>query len=66
MLISEIKAVQIKVGDTFNMSDDLGNFKRGEEVTVDSVELSGMDFVVTLSNNNGVTDTFYLDRDDEI
>lgn len=66
MLINEIKAVQIKVGSTFNMSDDLGNFKKGEEVTVDDVELSGMDFVITLSNNNGVTDTFYLDRDDEI
>jgi hypothetical protein len=66
MLISEIKAVQIKVGNTFNMSDDLGNFKKGEEVTVDNVELSGMDFVITLSNKAGTTDTFYLDRDDEI
>ena len=66
MLINEIKAVQIKVGNTFNMSDDLGNFKKGEEVTVDDVELSGMDFVITLSNKEGVTDTFYLDRDDEI
>jgi hypothetical protein len=66
MLINEIKAIQIKVGNTFNMSDDLGNFKKGEEVTVDDVQNSAMDIIVTLSNNKGVTDTFYLDRDDEI
>jgi hypothetical protein len=66
MLINEIKAVQIKVGNTFNMSDDLGKFKKGEEVTVDDVQNSAMDIIVTLSNNKGVTDTFYLDRDDEI
>jgi hypothetical protein len=66
MLINEVKAVQIKVGNTFKISDDLGKFKKGEEVTVDDVELSGMDFIVTLSNSNGITDTFYLDRDDEI
>ena len=66
MLINEIKAIQIKVGNTFNMSDDLGNFKKGEEVTVDDVQNSAMDIIVTLSNNKGITDTFYLDRDDEI
>ena len=66
MLINEVKAVQIKVGNTFKISYDLGKFKKGEEVTVDDVELSGMDFIVTLSNSNGITDTFYLDRDDEI
>ena len=42
MLINEVKAVQIKVGNTFNMSDDLGNFKKGEEVTVNNIELSGL------------------------
>ena len=66
MLLNEIKAIQIKVGNTFNMSDDLGNFKKGEEVTVDDVQNSAMDIIVTLSNNKGITDTFYLDRDDEI
>jgi hypothetical protein len=66
MLINEVKAVQIKVGSTFNIADDLGKFKKGEEVTVDDVQNSAMDIVVTLSNNAGITDTFYLDRDDEI
>ena len=66
MLINEVKAIQIKVGSTFNLADDLGKFKKGEEVTVDSVENSAMDFIVTMSNKDGVTDTFYLDRDDEI
>jgi hypothetical protein len=66
MLINEIKAVQIKVGSTFNIADDLGKFKKGEEVTVDNVQNSAMDIVVTLSNKAGITDTFYLDINDEI
>jgi hypothetical protein len=66
MLINEVKAMSLNIGDTFTMSDDLGNFKKGEEVTVDDIKISGMDFVVTLSNKNGNTDTFYFDRDDEI
>jgi hypothetical protein len=66
MLINEVKAVQIRIGKTFNLADDMGKFKKGEEVTVDDVQQSAMDFVITLSNNAGVTDTFYLDRDDEL
>jgi hypothetical protein len=66
MLINEVKAVQIRVGNTFNIADDLGKFKKGEEVTVDNVQQSAMDFIVTVSNKAGDKDTFYLDRDDEI
>lgn len=66
MLINEVKAVQIRVGNTFNIADDLGKFKKGEEVTVDNIQQSAMDFIVTVSNQAGDKDTFYLDRDDEI
>ena len=66
MLINEVKAVQIRVGNTFNLADDLGKFKKGEEVTVNDVQQSAMDFIVTVSNKAGDKDTFYLDRDDEI
>jgi hypothetical protein len=66
MLINEIKAISLSVGSTFNMSYSLGKFKKGEEVTVDDIQESGEDFVVTLSNESGVTDTFYLDKNDEI
>ena len=66
MLINEVKAVQIRVGNTFNLADDLGKFKKGEEVTVNDVQQSAMDFIVTVSNKAGEKDTLYLDRDDEI
>jgi hypothetical protein len=66
MLINEVKAVQIRVGNTFNLADDLGKFKKGEEVTVNDGQQSAMDFIVTVSNKAGDKDTLYLDRDDEI
>jgi len=66
MLINEVKAVSLSIGDTFVMSDSLGEFKKGEEVTVNDIQESGEDFVVTLSNVKGVKDTFYFDKNDEI
>jgi hypothetical protein len=65
MLINEIKAISLNIGDTFNMSDSLGKFEKGEEVTVKDIEPSGEDVVVTLSNGKA-TDTFYFDKNDEI
>lgn len=64
--LNEVKAISVKVGDTFKMSDELGEFKRGEEVTVIDVEPSGEDIVVTLRNESGKTDTFYFDKSDII
>ena len=65
MLINEVKAISLNVGDTFTMSDSLGKFKKGEEVTVRNIEPSGEDVVMTLSNGK-VTDEFYFDKNDEI
>jgi hypothetical protein len=65
MLINEVKAISLNIGDTFNMSDSLGKFEKGEEVIVRNIEESGEDVVVTLSNGK-VTDTFYFDKNDEI
>ena len=66
MLINELKAMYLNVGDVFTMSADLGNFTEGEQVTVENIEPSGEDVVVTLLNDKGVTDTFYFDKDEEI
>lgn len=66
MLINEVKAISLNVGSKFKMSDSLGKFKKGEEVTVDDIQPSGEDVVVTLSNDKGETDTFYFDKNDEI
>jgi len=66
MLINELKAMHLRVGDVFTMNASLGNFKQGEEVTVKSIKPSGEDIVVTLSNSKGVKDVFYFDKNDEV
>jgi hypothetical protein len=65
MLINEVKAISISVGDTFTLSGDIGKFKEKEQVTVDKVRPFGNDIELHLSNEKGDTDTFYLDRDDD-
>jgi hypothetical protein len=65
MLINEVKAISLKIGQTFTLSGEIGNFKKGETVTVDDVRPFGNDVELHLSNDNGVTDTFYLDRNDD-
>jgi hypothetical protein len=66
MLINELKAMYLNVGDVFTMSADLGKFTKGEQVTAKNIEPSGEDVVVTLVNDEGTTDTFYFDKDEEI
>lgn len=66
MLLNELKAMSLNVGEDFTISADLGNFVKGEQVTVQKKRFSGEDVVLTLINDKGVTDTFYFDKDDEI
>jgi hypothetical protein len=65
MKLSEIKAISIKVSDVFTLSGEIGNFKKGDKVTVDQIRPIGNDIKLHLSNDKGVTDTFYIDRDDD-
>jgi hypothetical protein len=65
MLINEVKAISISVGDTFILSGDIGKFKEKEQVTVDKVRPFGNDIEIHLSNETGDTDVFYLDRNDD-
>jgi hypothetical protein len=65
MFLDEIKAISIKAGEKFTLSGDIGNFKKGDEVTVDSIEPNGDDIQLHLSNDQGIKDTFYLDKDDD-
>jgi hypothetical protein len=62
--IKEEKASSIRKGDTFTLSDDIGNFKKGETVTVDDVLSFGNDIEIHLSNENNEKDVFHIDRDD--
>jgi len=63
-ILSEIKAEQISIGDMFTLSGDIGKFKKGTKVRVASVEPSGNDIKLTLTNGAN-KDTFYLDRGDD-
>lgn len=63
--LDEVKATSIKMGKVFTLSDDIGKFKAGEKVIVDEIRPFGNDIEIHLSNESGVTDTFYLDRNDD-
>jgi len=65
MLINEVKAISIRKGETFKISSDIGKFKAGEQVTVDDIRPYGNDIELHLSNDEGTTDTFYLDKNDD-
>jgi hypothetical protein len=58
-------ASSFKEKDQFTLSGDMGKFKTGETVTVVSKKSFGNDIALTLSNGTD-TDTFYLDRNDDI
>jgi hypothetical protein len=62
--LKEIQEVQIKVGDSFALRGDIGIFKKGEMVEVTDKKMFGNDVELTLSNNKGKEDKFYLDKND--
>lgn len=62
--LNEVKAISIKVGNIFTLSGDIGKFHKGEKVTVDNIKPSGNDIELSLSNETGVKDVFYMDKND--
>lgn len=64
-ILNEIKAINIKIGDTFTISNSIGKFNEGDKVTVDDVRSFGDDIELHLSDEDGNKDTFYLDKNDE-
>lgn len=63
--LKEVSAVSIKEGNTYILSDDIGKFKKGEKVEVIYVGPWGNDIELILTNNKGIKDNFYLDRNDD-
>ena len=63
-ILTEIKKAEISVGDTYTLSADLGKFKKGEEIKVTKKTPSAEDIQLYLTNDKGVTDIFYLDKND--
>lgn len=62
--LKEIQEVQIQVGDSFALRGDIGIFKKGEMVKVTDKKAFGNDVELTLSNDKGKEDKFYLDKND--
>jgi hypothetical protein len=63
--LEEIKGSQIDVGDVFTLNGDIGLFKSGETVQVKDKKMYGNDIKIILSNDQGVTDDFLIDIDDD-
>lgn len=63
--LDEIKVGQIDVGDVFTLIGDIGLFKKGEKVQVKDKGVYGNDVKLILSNDQGITDEFLLDIDDD-
>jgi hypothetical protein len=63
--LKEISVVPIKEGDNYILSGDIGEFKKGEKVKVINIESEENDILLTLINEYGIKDIFYLDKNDD-
>jgi hypothetical protein len=63
--LNEVKATQIAVGNQFTLSGDIGKFVKGDKVEIIKVTPFGNDIEIKLTNEEGTTDTFYLDKNDD-
>jgi uncharacterized protein YktA (UPF0223 family) len=60
----EVDMSSMQPGQEFVLSDDLGNFKRGERVIIENIKEEDEDVKVTFINEAGVKDNFYFDPSD--
>lgn len=63
--LNEVKATSIKVGKTFTLSNDIGKFVKGDQITVKDIKKSGEDVELHMSNQHGDEDVFYIDKNDD-
>jgi hypothetical protein len=64
-MLREILSMNIKVGSTYTLNSDLGNFKKGDKVTIMNKIPFGDDWKIIMSNEEGIKDDFIIDKDDE-
>jgi hypothetical protein len=62
--LNELKATQVNIDDSFILSADIGEFRKGETVRVMDVKSTGDDVEIKFINNKGIIDIFYLDKND--
>jgi hypothetical protein len=64
MLLKESDIATVKVGMKYTLSSDLGDLNRGDNVTITKITPLENDVEVFLVNEDGVSDVFYLDKED--
>lgn len=64
--LNEVQANLLKQGKKYTMIDDIGIFKKGEEVIIDSVRPYGSEIQIKLIGSKGKTDTFIIDINDNL
>jgi len=60
-----VSAAHIKDGDTFTVAGDMGNFVKGDKVTVTKIEAYGNDIRIYMTSDSGVKDFIIVDKNDD-
>lgn len=63
-MIQLLNELKITKGETLTISANIGNFKKGDKVTVTQVNPNGDDVEIHLRNKKGIKDVFYMDESD--
>lgn len=64
--LSEVQANLLKQGKRYTIAEDIGVFKKGESVLVDSVRQYGSEIRVGLVGDKGKKDFFIIDINDNL
>jgi hypothetical protein len=60
-----VSAAYIKDGDTFTVAGGMGNFVKGDKVTVTKIEAYGNDIRIYMTSDSGVKDFIIVDKNDD-
>jgi hypothetical protein len=60
-----VSAAHIKDGDTFTVAGGMGNFVKGDKVTVTKIEAYGNDIRIYMTSDSGVKDFIIVDKNDD-
>lgn len=65
-MIELLNEIKITKGESLTISANIGNFKKGDEVTVTDIVPNGDDIELHLRNSKGVKDVLYMDKTDSL
>lgn len=64
--IQFLKESKITKGDEITLTMPIGNFKKGDQLTVIDVKPNGDDIEVHLQNSKGIKDVLYMDKTENL